>query len=112
MLARYAGCASYEDQGAVTMISFPDNEAGVTIDFTTFQTVFDRAKGGFYFDFTTSHPYPPVLLRMFPRFAPPLSTRGVIARAHEGPVRRWWTVKPVSTTESLPIAITSFTNVS
>ena len=89
MLSRYASCATYEDRGESITTFTPQDGSRVRRLVIAFETAFDRARGGFRFEYQASG----------------LSTekRGIVwrgitedrAKSH-GPGRSWWSQSPAT----------------
>jgi hypothetical protein len=76
IVARYASCASYEDRGTSVTTFTPEDGSKPRRLVIEFETTFDRARGGFRFEYRASG----------------LSheKRCILWRAGPGPVRAWW----------------------
>jgi hypothetical protein len=96
MVERYASCRSYEDKGALVLARRLDDGSDVPGSRIGFETAFDRATGGFRFDFTLDGG------------SSGGNWRGVIWRGTVTPARKWWTLgRGIEDTE-LPGAICAF----
>lgn len=100
MVERYATCRSYEDKGTLVLARRSDDGSDRSGSRIAFETAFDRASGGFLFEFTET----------YERFFRPM--QGAIWRRNGGPAQRWWTVKPAIEEKALDDAINSFRGVS
>ncbi len=82
MLSRYASCATYEDRGESVTTFTPTDGSRVRRLKITFETAFERAGGGFRFEYQASG----------------LSTekRGIVWRETVGPARSWWSQSPAT----------------
>jgi hypothetical protein len=76
MLSRYAGCETYVDRGKSVTTFTPESGGVARMLVIEFDTAFDRARGGFRFEYRASG----------------LShdKRCILWRTANGPVRAWW----------------------
>jgi len=100
MAERYATCVSYEDTGMLTVTNRDDNGPEHGPDHIQFETLFDRARGGFRFDFS----------QVYARFVDP--HRAAIWRHSPGLVHTWWSLKHRAPDQELASAIDEFGGIS